>query len=78
MKDEDQANTEWIESAWSDYLSFLDLEKFDNCRALIDAVRENGFETDAIKMFQMMNAKIAEEDETPYDADNYRPEYPRV
>jgi len=82
MKDEDTANKEWIESAWTDFLSFLDLEKFSQCRALIEATGENGFEDDARKMHQKLNAKIAEVNDRDdvsqgeYDPDNYRPQYP--
>lgn len=77
MKDENTANKDWIESAWADFLSYLDLEKWDLCRATIDAVGDSGFELDALKMFQKLNAKIAEDDEKPYDPDDYKPEYPR-
>lgn len=43
-------NTQYIESAWTDFLQFLEEKKFDQCRVIQDAVEELGFKTDALRM----------------------------
>jgi len=55
MNDQNTTNDNWIESAWTDFLSFLGERKFDQCRAVMDSAGENGFEKDALKMLQKIN-----------------------
>lgn len=70
-------NTKILEDAQSDFDTFLSQEKNDDCRAIIDSLGEQGFEHEAMLLHQTLNRHFAGEDVTPYNPDNYRPEYPK-
>lgn len=58
--DENTANKNWLESAWEDFHSFLVEKDWDNARAVMDSVGENGFENDALKMHKLVNSSMDE------------------
>lgn len=75
---------ETIESLHSDFDTFLSQRKWSEARAVIDNTGDLGYEMEALNMHKSLNRaesqeRIEAEDEAQgeYDADNYRPEYPK-
>ncbi len=56
---------EIIEAAQADFDTALSLEKYDDCRAIIDSLGEQGFENESIFLHRALNRHFLTEDETP-------------
>lgn len=74
--DESQANEIWIEGKWEDFDYALSQRNWNLAGQLMQETGDNGFENDALRMHQAINRAKNEDDEKPYNPDDYRPEYP--
>lgn len=65
-----------IEDMQADFDTAISEREWKDAQAIIDNLGDTGFENEALSLHHRLNRALAAEDEIPYDADNYRPEYP--